>query len=159
MVCYYCYSKRSRIVVKQTTEVSRNQTPRALCQSHFCLVQSLCKALRYCIDLSCRTPPFLTLCFTKKDQLQGYSKFDQCPLRLGIFSHNFFEDQCWGTTKNARSPSLFRRKLKFWRSMLGNNKNTGESLILKIIAGDQEKHQESLSPKKKAQTLKINDGK
>jgi hypothetical protein len=43
--------------------------------------------------------------------------------------------------------------------MLGNNKNTGESLILKIIAGDQEKHQESLSPKKKAQTLKINDGK
>jgi hypothetical protein len=61
-------------VVKQTTEVGGNQTPKACflvhmsgtCQSHFRPVQSLCKALRNYTDLSRSTPPFLTLRFPKK---------------------------------------------------------------------------------------------
>jgi hypothetical protein len=62
------------VVVKQTTEVSGNQTPGACsfvhvsgtCQSHFSPVQSLCKALRNRTELSCSTLPLLTLRFSRE---------------------------------------------------------------------------------------------
>ncbi len=62
-------------VMKQTTEVSGNQTTGGMllgthiitCQSHFCPVKSLCEALCNYMELSCSTPLFLTLCFSEKN--------------------------------------------------------------------------------------------
>jgi hypothetical protein len=57
--------------MKQTIEVSGHQTPGACssihvagtCQSQIRPVQSLRQALQIFMELSCSTPPFLTLCF------------------------------------------------------------------------------------------------
>ncbi len=92
-------SLRSRKMMKQTTEVSGNQTPEA-CSSLSCV--STCQAsaspipARYYIYMRHYgiTQNFLTVlhCFwhsvpTRKicRQLQGYSEFGQYSLRLGLF--------------------------------------------------------------------------
>jgi hypothetical protein len=75
--------KRSRKAMKQTTDVSGNQTPEACsllsivsmrhvsgaCQSHSCPVLSLREASWKYVELSHSTPPFLTLRFHEKDIL------------------------------------------------------------------------------------------